>query len=104
MFESKITQDRLLKGIIIVAIFVEIVLLLRYLSGVLMPFVAALLIAYILRPIVCFFERSRTFFAIEYLFGLVTYKVKNLFKKKDAETTPAPTMWKRANAEKDAEG
>lgn len=104
MFESKITQERLLKGIIIVAIFVGIVLLLRYLSGVLMPFVAALLIAYLLRPIVCFFERSRTFFAIEYLFGLITYKVKNLFKKKDAETTPAPTMWKRATADKDEAG
>ncbi len=92
MLHSKITFDSLVRGIIAVAAFVAIILLIRYLSSVLIPFAIALLVAYILRPIVRRIERSRTLFALEYLFESICHRSRH------------PRMWRRSEAPIDANG
>jgi predicted PurR-regulated permease PerM len=56
MEQKKITFDSFIRSIIGVAIAVGIIMLLNYLSGVLLPFFLAWLIAYILFPLVKFFQ------------------------------------------------
>ena len=56
MLEKKITFDRFIRGIIALAIIIGILYLVNYLSGVLLPFFIAWLIAYMIYPIVTFFQ------------------------------------------------
>jgi predicted PurR-regulated permease PerM len=56
MEPKKITLDTVVRGIIAIAIVVGLVMLLNRLSGVLLPFFAAWLIAYLLFPLVSFFQ------------------------------------------------
>jgi predicted PurR-regulated permease PerM len=53
---KKITFDMVVRGLIAIAVIVGIVMLLNRLSGVLLPFFAAWLIAYLLFPLVKFFQ------------------------------------------------
>jgi len=55
-WNKKITFDRFIRGFLIVLLVVGIVLLLRRLSGVLLPFFIAWLIAYMMNPLVNFFQ------------------------------------------------
>ena len=66
MFERKpITFDRFVRGFLIAVLVVAVLLLLNRLSGVLLPFFLAWLIAYILFPMVKFFQyRCRLRFRI----------------------------------------
>lgn len=56
MEQKKITFDSFIRGMVTVAIIVGIVMLLNRLSGVLLPFFLAWLIAYLLFPMVKFFQ------------------------------------------------
>ena len=56
MLEKKITFDSFIRGIISLAIIIGILYLINYLSGVLLPFFIAWLIAYMIYPIVTFFQ------------------------------------------------
>ena len=56
MEQKKITFDSFIRTIMWVAVTVGIIMLLNYLSGVLLPFFLAWLIAYILFPLVKFFQ------------------------------------------------
>ncbi len=56
MLEKKITFDRFIRGIMFILLLVGGCLLLRYLSGVLIPFFVAWFIAYLLYPIVTFLQ------------------------------------------------
>ena len=56
MFSKEINFDRFVRGFIKVAIFVAVIMALNYLSSVLIPFFVAWLLAYLLYPIVCFFQ------------------------------------------------
>ena len=56
MEQKKITFDSFIRTIMWVAVAVGIIMLLNYLSGVLLPFFLAWLIAYILFPLVKFFQ------------------------------------------------
>ncbi len=56
MFEKEITFDRFVRGLLFVLAFVMIVMAINYLSSVLIPFAIAWVIAYMLYPIVCFFQ------------------------------------------------
>ena len=56
MEQKKITFDSFIRGLVTVAIIVGIVMLLNRLSGVLLPFFLAWLIAYLLFPMVKFFQ------------------------------------------------
>lgn len=56
MIENKITFDRFIRWVLTAAVVVGVVYLLAYLSGVLLPFFLAWLIAYLLYPIVCFVQ------------------------------------------------
>ena len=56
MEDKKITLDTVVRGIIAIAIVVGIIMLLNRLSGVLLPFFAAWLLAYMLFPLVKFFQ------------------------------------------------
>lgn len=58
MLKEKITFDRFVRGMLIVAAVVIVYLLLDMLSGVLWPFFVAWLIAYLLYPIVIFLEKK----------------------------------------------
>jgi len=51
------TFDRVVRMILTAAVFIALFLLVRYLRDVLIPFVAAVVIAYILNPVVVAFER-----------------------------------------------
>ena len=53
-----ITFDRLIRGIIFVSILIAAILLINYLSDVLLPFFIAFGIAYLLYPLVIFFQRK----------------------------------------------
>ena len=53
-----ITFDRFIRGAIAVAVFVAALLLIQYLSGVLLPFFVAFGIAYLIYPMVLFFQRK----------------------------------------------
>lgn len=56
MIDKKITFDRFIRWMLTAAVVVGVVYLLSYLSGVLLPFFLAWLIAYLLYPIVCFVQ------------------------------------------------
>jgi len=56
MDDKKITFDTVVRGIIAVVVITGIIMLLNRLSGVLLPFFAAWLIAYLLFPLVEFFQ------------------------------------------------
>ena len=65
MEQKKITFDSFIRNIMWLAIAVGIIMLLKYLSGVLLPFFLAWLIAYLLFPLVKFFQyRCRLKFRI----------------------------------------
>lgn len=51
-----ITFDRFVRGVLWVVLFVVVVLLLRHLSGVLIPFFVAWIMAYMIYPVVLFFQ------------------------------------------------
>lgn len=64
-FKEKITFDKFIRGLVVVIGCMLLYLLIRRLSGVLIPFFVAWIVAYMLYPIVCFFQykchlRSRT--------------------------------------------
>ena len=56
MLEKKITFDSFIRGIITMLIIIGILYLVNYLSGVLLPFFVAWLIAYMIYPMVTFFQ------------------------------------------------
>ncbi|MCD8297814.1 MAG: AI-2E family transporter [Prevotella sp.] len=56
MLEKKITFDRFVRGMLIVLLVAGILYVLNYLSGVLLPFFVAWLLAYLLYPIVKFVQ------------------------------------------------
>ncbi len=56
MEQKKITFDSFIRGVIFLAVLAAIIMLLNRLSGVLLPFFMAWLIAYILFPVVKFFQ------------------------------------------------
>lgn len=56
MFEEKITFDRFVRFLLGLAGFVLIIYAIHYLSGVLIPFAVAWVVAYMLYPIVRFFS------------------------------------------------
>ena len=56
MLEKKITFDSFIRGIISVLIIIGILYLFNYLSGVLLPFFIAWLLAYMIYPLVTFFQ------------------------------------------------
>ena len=56
MLEKKITFDRFIRGTIALLIVIGILYLVNYLSGVLLPFFVAWLIAYMTYPMVSFFQ------------------------------------------------
>lgn len=58
MIDQKITFDKFIRWTITVAIVVAVVLTVDYLSAVLLPFAIAWLIAYLMYPLVIFFERK----------------------------------------------
>ena len=61
MPEKKITFDSFIRGIISGAIIIGLLYLVNYLSGVLLPFFVAWLIAYMINPIVNFFQHKAKF-------------------------------------------
>ena len=56
MLEKKITFDSFIRGIISILIIIGVLYLVNYLSGVLLPFFVAWLIAYMAYPMVTFFQ------------------------------------------------
>lgn len=56
MFENKITFDSFIRFIFGLAIFIGVLILINYLSGVLLPFFIACLVAYLIYPLVKFFQ------------------------------------------------
>ena len=56
MKHKEITFDRFVRGLLLVAALVIVYMLLKQLSGVLVPFLVAWLFAYMLYPMVCFFQ------------------------------------------------
>lgn len=56
MLEKEITFDRFVRGLLVFSCFALAMWLLRYLSGVLIPFCVGWLIAYMLYPVVTFFQ------------------------------------------------
>ena len=61
MFEKKITFDSLIRGIITTMIVIGILYLLDRLSGALLPFFIAWIIAYLMYPLVKFFQYKLKF-------------------------------------------
>jgi predicted PurR-regulated permease PerM len=55
---KEITFDKFVRGMAIIAVITGVFLLLKHLSSVLLPFFIAWLIAYLLYPIVCFFQHK----------------------------------------------
>ncbi|UCE61128.1 MAG: AI-2E family transporter [Phycisphaerales bacterium] len=55
---TQYTLDRLVRLVISVVVLVALLALLRYLSDVLLPFAAAVVLAYLLNPLVTLFERK----------------------------------------------
>ncbi len=56
MFKQEITFDRFIRGLIFIAVLALVLAAINYLSGVLIPFAIAWVVAYMLYPIVCFFQ------------------------------------------------
>ena len=56
MLDKKITFDSFIRGTLVVAIIIAIILLVDRLSSVLLPFFIAWLLAYMLYPLVCFLQ------------------------------------------------
>lgn len=61
MLEKKITFDSFIRGIITILIIIGVLYLVNYLSGVLLPFFVAWLIAYMAYPMVTFFQYKLKF-------------------------------------------
>lgn len=61
MFEKKITFDSLIRGIAVTIIIIGILYLFNRLSGVLLPFFIAWIIAYLMYPLVKFFQYKLKF-------------------------------------------
>ena len=61
MPEKKITFDRFIRGIISGTLIIGLLYLVNHLSGVLLPFFVAWLIAYMINPIVNFFQHKAKF-------------------------------------------
>ncbi len=57
-WQKQITFDRFIRGVLAILLVVGIFLLLKRLSGVLLPFFVAWLMAYLLNPLVCFFQKK----------------------------------------------
>ncbi len=55
-FQEKITFDKFIRYSVVTVIFFLLYLLMRRLSNVLMPFFVAWFLAYLLHPVVCFFQ------------------------------------------------
>ncbi|MFQ5590048.1 MAG: AI-2E family transporter [Phycisphaerae bacterium] len=55
---ERYTFDRIVRMLVSLAVLVALLALLRYLSNVLLPFAAAVLLAYLLNPLVTVFERK----------------------------------------------
>ena len=55
-FQEKITFDKFIRYATVAGVFILLYLLMRRLSSVLMPFFVAWFLAYLLYPIVCFFQ------------------------------------------------
>lgn len=103
MLEKKITFDSFIRGIISGAIIIGILYMVNLLSGVLLPFLVAWLIAYLIYPFVTFFQyrlklksRPAAIFAVMFLllfaftlagFLLVPPIVEEFAKLKDLITT-----------------
>jgi predicted PurR-regulated permease PerM len=56
MERTKFTFDNVMRGLVTLLVIIGIVMLLNRLSGVLLPFFVAWLLAYLLFPMVCFFQ------------------------------------------------
>lgn len=61
MFDKKITFDSLIRGVLAVIIIIAVLYLLNRLSGVLLPFFIAWIIAYLIYPLVKFFQYKLKF-------------------------------------------
>jgi predicted PurR-regulated permease PerM len=55
---TRYTLDRVVRMVISAGVILAIIALLRYLSDVLIPFVVAVVLAYMLNPLVCVFEQK----------------------------------------------
>ena len=58
MERKKITFDSFIRAVILGAIIIGVLMLLKRLSGVLLPFFLAWLIAYLIYPLVSFFQHK----------------------------------------------
>ena len=56
--QSIITRQTIIRSVITIAVLVTLYLLIRRLSGVLLPFLISFVVAYILAPIVNFFQHK----------------------------------------------
>ncbi len=56
--QDRLTFDRVARLVLSVVILVALLFMLRYLADVLLPFAAAVVLAYLLNPLVTFFERK----------------------------------------------
>lgn len=54
--KQQFDRDSIIRGVITISVLVALFLLIRRLSGVLLPFLISFVIAYMLEPIVCFFQ------------------------------------------------
>lgn len=54
--KQQFDRDSIIRGLITIAVLVALFLLVRRLSGVLLPFLISFVVAYMLEPIVCFFQ------------------------------------------------
>lgn len=75
MERKKITFDSFIRGVILGAIIIGILMLFKRLSSVLLPFFIAWLIAYLIYPLVTFFQyKLRLKYRIASIFcALLTY-------------------------------
>ena len=58
MLQKKITFDSFIRGILTAVVIIGILYLVNQLSGVLLPFFVAWLIAYLIYPMVIFFQHK----------------------------------------------
>ena len=58
MLQKKITFDSFIRGILTAVVIIGIIYLVNQLSGVLLPFFVAWLIAYLIYPMVIFFQHK----------------------------------------------
>ena len=55
-WKKEITFDRFIRGCLIILLIVAVIMLLKRLSSVLLPFFVAWMISYLMHPLVCFFQ------------------------------------------------